>query len=90
MASLPLLIGNWHFVNSSSTSIISGKMRFSSNGDANMTVPSPMFGNYFLEWSCGYIGTSHHILTFCNAENCENSTLITASPNYIKFIDNQW
>jgi hypothetical protein len=81
MAKPHVLVGNWHFVNESeagASSKIIGTMRFSSNGDANMTVPSPMFGNYFLEWSWGSLG--HNILTFCHADNCENMTVITASP----------
>lgn len=52
-----------------------------------MTVPTKTgFGDYTLEGSWGCIG--HNVLTLCYAGGCENSTLITASPNYIKFIDN--
>jgi tetratricopeptide (TPR) repeat protein len=90
---LPALIGNWHFVNQSSTKplepAIKGTMLFNSNGYSRMVVPSKtVFGDYTLESSWAYIGTKNHILTLCYAGGCENATLTGVAPNSIDFIDN--
>jgi hypothetical protein len=88
MAALPMLVGNWDFVNETNRPGISGTMKFGANGDVNMTVPSKTaFGDYRLETSWGYIG--HNILTQCMPSGgCENSTLTTITPNHIEFTDN--
>ena len=86
-AALPILVRNWHYVNSSLGSTISGKIVYGANGDVNMTVPNKTaFGDYTLESSWGYIG--HNILTQCYAGGCENNTLTTLTPNHIEFTDN--
>jgi tetratricopeptide (TPR) repeat protein len=90
---LPDLVGNWNFVNESSTKAlelgITGTMLFNNNGYMKMTVPSKTgFGDYALESSWAYIGTKHHILTICYAGGCENSTLTIIMPNHIEFTDN--
>ena len=87
IAGLPILVGTWHYVNSSLGSTISGKIVYGANGDVNMTVPNKTaFGDYTLESSWGYIG--NNILTQCYAGGCENSTLTTVTPNHIEFRDN--
>jgi lipoprotein NlpI len=90
---LPMLVGKWHFVNESSTRAlelgITGTFLFNNNGYMKMTVPSNTgFGDYTLESSWAYIGTKHHILTFCYAGGCENQTLTLINPNHIEFVDN--
>jgi hypothetical protein len=91
---IPALVGKWNFVNQTGYEVsrnlpgIEGTMLFNNNGYYLMTVPNKTpFGNYTLEAGWGTLG--HNILTICNAENCENNTLITVSSDYIKFKDNE-
>ncbi len=89
MAKPHVLVGSWDYVNSSLAlgSAIAGKIVYGNNGDFNLTIPNKVFGDYKLEGSWGYQG--HNILTQCYAGGCENSTLITTSPNHIEFTDNR-
>jgi Tfp pilus assembly protein PilF len=88
---LPALVGNWHFVNSSSsedkTPPITGTFLFNDNGYLRMVIPNKSgLGDYVKEESWGYLG--HRILTFCNTDgDCQNSTLTMIMPNHMEFID---
>lgn len=87
MAKPHVLIGIWQYLNSSSTSTISGVIKYSNYGNFTLTIPlnSP-FGNYELIGSWGYHG--HKILTECYAGGCENNTLTAITPNRVDFSDN--
>jgi Flp pilus assembly protein TadD len=90
IGALPILVGNWHFVNETEdgTKAITGTLLFNNNGYMKMTVHNKSgLGDYVLEESWAYIGTKHHILTICNGYGCQNSTLTTITPNHIESVD---
>ena len=90
---IPELVGKWNFMNQTKDELyknihgITGTMLFNNNGYYLMTVPNHNpYGDYTLEAGWGTLG--HNILAICYAGGCENSTLTTVSPDYIKFKDN--
>jgi len=89
---LPVLVGNWQFVNSSETSDsdktpITGTFLFNDNGYLRMVIPNKSgLGDYVKEESWGYLG--HRILTFCDTDgDCQNSTLTMIMPNHMTFVE---
>ena len=93
IAGIPELVGKWNFMNQTETEVsknipgITGTMLFNNNGYYLLAVPSKTaLGDYTLEASWGTQG--HNLLTICYSAGCENNTLSTVSPNYIRFNDN--
>jgi hypothetical protein len=77
------LLGTWNYMNGT----YSGKIVYSDYGNFTLTIPTKnAFGNYKSEGSWGSLGPN--ILTECYPYgSCENNTIITTSPNHIKFKD---
>ncbi|MGA9153893.1 MAG: hypothetical protein WBZ36_25215, partial [Candidatus Nitrosopolaris sp.] len=93
IAGIPELVGKWNFMNQTETEVsknipgITGTMLFNNNGYYLLAVPSKTaLGDYTLEASWGTQG--HNLLMICYSAGCENNTLSTVSPNYIRFNDN--